>query len=96
MSTRLATVWTRTLLAALVAPESGFVPDIQSPAKAVGLMQLIPGTAQRYARKLAIASYAHAHLVRPETNVRLGTAYFADLMRELGDAHFRARKLHRR
>jgi soluble lytic murein transglycosylase len=75
------------VLAALVAQESGFVPDIRSPAKAVGLMQLVPGTAQRYARKLALPSYSPAHLVRPETNVRLGTAYFADLMREFGDIH---------
>jgi soluble lytic murein transglycosylase len=75
------------VLAALVAQESGFVPDIRSPAKAVGLMQLVPGTAQRYARKLALPSYSPAHLIRPETNVRLGTAYFADLMREFGDIH---------
>jgi soluble lytic murein transglycosylase len=75
------------VLAALIAQESGFVPDIRSPAKAVGLMQLVPGTAQRYARKLGLLSYSPAHLVRPETNIRLGTAYFADLMREFGELH---------
>jgi soluble lytic murein transglycosylase len=75
------------LLAALVAQESGFIPDIRSSAKATGLMQLMPATAQRYARKLAVSPYSPALLTRPETNVRLGTAYFADLVREFEDVH---------
>jgi soluble lytic murein transglycosylase len=72
------------LLAALIAQESAFIPDIRSPAKATGLMQLMPATAQRYARKLAIA-YSPAMVTRPDPNIRLGTAYFADLVREFGD-----------
>ncbi|MBI2833475.1 MAG: lytic transglycosylase domain-containing protein, partial [Acidobacteria bacterium] len=75
------------LLAALVAQESGFIPDIRSAAKATGLMQLMAATAERYARKLAVSPYSPALLTRPETNVRLGTAYFADLVREFGDVH---------
>jgi len=75
------------LLAALVAQESGFIPDIRSRAKATGLMQLMPATAQRYARKLALSPYSPAMLTRPGTNVRLGMAYFADLMQEFGEAH---------
>jgi soluble lytic murein transglycosylase len=75
------------LLAALIAQESGFIPDIRSPANATGLMQLMPGTAQRYARKLGLAPYSPALLTRPDANVRLGVAYFADLMQEFGKAH---------
>jgi soluble lytic murein transglycosylase len=75
------------LLAALVAQESGFIPDIRSPAKATGLMQLMPATAQRYALKLGLSPYSPTMLTRPETNVRLGIAYFADLMQEFGEAH---------
>jgi soluble lytic murein transglycosylase len=71
------------LLAALIAQESAFIPDIRSPAKATGLMQLMPATAQRYARKLAVA-YSPAMVMRLDPNVRLGTAYFADLVRVLG------------
>lgn len=74
------------LLAALIAQESAFIPDIRSPAKAAGLMQLMPATAQRYARKLALP-YSPAMVRRPETNIRLGTAYFADLVREFGNVH---------
>jgi soluble lytic murein transglycosylase len=76
------------LIAALVAQESGFVPDIRSSAKATGLMQLMPATAQRYARKVGVSSYSTAMLTRPDTNVRLGIAYFADLMQKFGEAHF--------
>ena len=42
------------LVAALVAQESTFVPDIRSPAKAVGLTQLMTPTARQYARTLGL------------------------------------------
>lgn len=74
------------ILAALVAQESSFIPDIRSSAQATGLMQLMPATGARYARRLQIPS-TRTLLTRPETNVRLGTAYFADLLREFGDVH---------
>lgn len=73
------------LLAALIAQESAFVPDIRSPARATGLMQLMPATADRYARRLALPR--PATLTDPALNIRLGTAYFADLIREFGDVH---------
>ena len=41
-------------VAALIAQESTFVPDIRSSAAAVGLMQLLPSTARQYARRLNI------------------------------------------
>jgi soluble lytic murein transglycosylase len=73
------------LLAALIAQESAFVPDIRSSARATGLMQLMPATADRYARRLALPR--PATLTDPALNIRLGTAYFADLVREFGDVH---------
>jgi soluble lytic murein transglycosylase len=73
-------------VAALVAQESTFVPDIQSPARAVGLMQLMPPTARAYARKLGM-SYSPRLLTNPEANIRMGTAYLADKVREFGDLH---------
>jgi soluble lytic murein transglycosylase len=74
------------LVAALVAQESTFVPDIRSSANAVGLMQLIPGTAKRYARALKMR-YSPKLLTNPEANVRMGTAYLADLIKEFGQPH---------
>jgi soluble lytic murein transglycosylase len=75
------------LMTALVAQESTFIPDIRSSANAIGLMQIIPSTGRRYARTLGIRRFSSSMLTRPETNVRLGTAYFSDLVRRFGDEH---------
>ena len=75
------------LMTALIAQESTFAPDVRSSANAVGLMQLIPGTGRRYARKLGIR-YSSRILTHPETNIRLGMRYFKDLMEQFGGAHF--------
>jgi soluble lytic murein transglycosylase len=75
------------LVAALVAQESTFVPDIQSPAKAVGLMQLAASTARQYAKKLNMR-YTASLRSNAEANVKIGTAYLADKISEFGDLHF--------
>ena len=75
------------LMTALVAQESTFTVDIRSSANAVGLMQLIPGTARRYAARLGIR-YSSGILTQAETNIRLGMRYFKDLMNRFGGAHF--------
>lgn len=72
------------LLTALVAQESTFQADVRSSANAIGLMQLLPATGQRYATRLGIRGFTPALLTDPETNVRLGTAYLADLLRRYG------------
>jgi soluble lytic murein transglycosylase len=74
------------LIAALMAQESTFVPGIRSHANAYGLLQLWPPTARRLARKMKIP-YSTRLLTDPEANVRMGTAYFADLVREFGGIH---------
>ena len=76
------------LVAALMAQESTFTAEIRSSANAYGLMQLIPGTGRRYARKLGIRRFSIASLTNPETNVRLGTKYFSDLVARFDGAHF--------
>jgi len=75
------------LITALVAQESTFTVDVRSSANAVGLMQLIPSTARRYAARLGIP-YSSGILTRAETNVRLGMRYFKDLLNRFGSAHF--------
>ncbi len=74
------------LVAALMAQESTFVPDIRSPAGAVGLMQLMPTTARRYARAFKLP-YSASLLQNPEASVRIGTAYLADKIKEFGSLH---------
>jgi soluble lytic murein transglycosylase len=73
------------LVAALVAQESTFQADIKSPANAWGLMQILPATGRRYAATLGIKPFSTFRLVDPEVNVRIGTTYFADLVKRFGD-----------
>jgi len=72
------------LVAALVAQESTFDPKIRSAADAWGLMQILPSTGRRYARTLKIRRFTTARLTDPETNVRIGTTYLAELVKRFG------------
>lgn len=74
-------------VAALVAQESTFVADVKSGANAYGLMQLLPSTARMYARRLGLR-YSTRLLTDPESNIRMGTAYLADKVKEFGGLHF--------
>jgi len=59
---------------------------VKSAANAYGLMQLLPSTARMYAKKLGLR-YSARLLTDPESNIRMGTAYLADKIREFGDLH---------
>ena len=67
------------LMAALIAQESTFDADIKSAANAWGLMQVVPATGRQYARTLGIRGFTTLRLTNPETNLRIGMAYFGDL-----------------
>ena len=64
----------------IIRQESSFDPATVSPAGALGLMQLLPGTAQQVARQIG------EHLPLPSltadttANLRLGTAYLRGLL----------------
>lgn len=66
------------LLFAIMRQESGFDPEVVSPAGAVGLMQLLPRTAQRIAEE--IQQTGDIRLEEPRTSLRLGAAYFRRLL----------------
>jgi soluble lytic murein transglycosylase len=76
------------LIAGLMAQESTFTADIRSAANAYGLMQLIPGTGRQVARQLGIRRFTTSMLTQPETNVRLGTKYFKDMVEQFGGVHY--------
>lgn len=76
------------LLLALMRQESLFDPAARSPADARGLMQLLPSTAARVAQ--ARGEAPPDDLTDPDTNVALGTAYLAALLRENGGDPLRA------
>lgn len=60
-------------VAAVIYAESRFDPNARSDAGAVGLMQLLPDTAQFIARKTGGRDFVVADLRDPEINVRYGT-----------------------
>lgn len=68
------------LLQALIATESGFNAQAVSPKGAVGLMQLIPPTAERYGVKTDKNSPVQKKLTDPQTNIRAGSSYLRDLI----------------
>jgi len=70
------------LVAAVVRVESNFRPLATSPRGARGLMQLLPDTARWVSSRLGEDHFFEDLLYDPETNVRLGTWYLADLLRE--------------
>jgi soluble lytic murein transglycosylase len=72
------------VVVALIAQESTFEKDVVSSAKAIGLMQIMPTTGRRWARRLGIRAYATRKLTVPEINIRIGTAYFEDLVKQFG------------
>src|ERR1019366_2343267 len=77
------------MIAALIAQESTFTADVKSSANAYGLMQLLPSTARPYAKALNLTKgFSIGLLTTAEANIRMGTAYFADLIKQFGGAYY--------
>jgi soluble lytic murein transglycosylase len=69
----------RGLLWAVMRQESGFRAAVRSPVGAVGLLQLMPTTAERVAEELG-EKLEPDSLTRAHANVRLGSAYLRKLI----------------
>ncbi len=74
------------LIHAVVHRESMFDADIESPAGALGLMQLMPRTAQVIARRIGIR-YNREALTDPRYNIKLGTAYLQELLNDYNGSY---------
>lgn len=74
------------LMLALIAVESGFNARAVSPKGALGLMQIMPASADRYALPAERARPAEERLLDPRTNLHTGARMLADLMRRWGRA----------
>jgi soluble lytic murein transglycosylase len=72
------------LTAGLIRQESAFQPEARSGANAMGLMQLLPKTAQLVAKQARVR-YSRNQLFDPDYNVHLGTIYFAGLRSGMGN-----------
>lgn len=67
------------LLKAVIAVESGYQSGAVSPRGALGLMQITPETASRYATPAEAA-----RLAEPRINIHTGARMLADLIRRFG------------
>jgi soluble lytic murein transglycosylase-like protein len=67
------------LMKAMMAAESGFNPVAVSPKGAIGLMQIMPATAERYGLVGDAHTSIQQKLTDPKTNVRLAARYLREL-----------------
>jgi soluble lytic murein transglycosylase len=68
------------LVYAVMRQESGFDPEAVSPARAVGLLQLLPETARAVASETPDPDDDGSRLTSPALNIALGTRYLKDLL----------------
>ena len=70
------------LVASVIMHESKFSENVHSPRGAIGLMQLMPETAEWIAGQLGETEFSLQMLHEPEMNIRYGTWYLALLEQE--------------
>ncbi len=68
------------LLRAVISAESGFDPQAVSPKGAIGLMQVMPATAQRWGLAGDARTPLEKKLTDTRTNLRIGTRYLRHLI----------------
>jgi soluble lytic murein transglycosylase-like protein len=73
------------LLSIMTLVESNGNPDATSSLGAVGLMQILPATAESIARKRGIANFHLDDLRDPAINIDFGAWYLADQIATFGD-----------
>jgi len=78
------------LVAAIIRQESAYDPEAASSANAKGLMQIIPRTGKRVAKKVSLKNFRTSRLYDPETNVMLGTTYLAGLLEKFDGNLYRS------
>lgn len=75
------------LVHAIIRQESMFDYDAQSPAGALGLMQVMPATGAEVARKLGVGHSTAMLLNNPNHNIQLGSAYLDRLLQKFGGSY---------
>jgi soluble lytic murein transglycosylase len=73
------------LLAGVIYAESEFDRKAHSSAGAIGLMQLLPATAEGIAKRTGGSAFVVDDLYDPELNVRYGAWYLRHLLDRYGD-----------
>jgi soluble lytic murein transglycosylase-like protein len=68
------------LLLAVIEVESSYKRRGRSPVGALGLMQIMPSTAEAFAETAGLRWRGPNSLMEPETNIEIGAAYLAYLL----------------
>lgn len=69
------------MIYAIIKAESNFKPNVKSKSNAIGLMQLLKGTAVEMSNSIDKEEITEESLYNPETNIKLGTSYYAYLLK---------------
>jgi soluble lytic murein transglycosylase len=77
----------RSLVYAIARQESAFQPRVVSTARAMGLMQVTPGTGRVIAKKFGVKFDAKRLLNDPVYNVQMGAAEIGDLVHDYDGNH---------
>jgi soluble lytic murein transglycosylase len=72
---------------AIIRQESQFDKDAESPAGALGLMQLMPATAREVAKKQGVTHNTAWLTSRPQHNILLGSAYLNELLKKFNGSY---------
>ena len=70
----------RAWIFAVMRAESAFIATAKSPAGALGLMQVMPATGRLTAGKIKLRKFSTKDLLRPGTNIAIGTAYLKEML----------------
>jgi len=69
------------MIYAIIKAESNFNPNVKSQSNAIGLMQLLEKTALERASAIDKQNITEEDLYDPEINIKLGTSYYAYLLK---------------
>ncbi len=69
------------VVSSVIRQESAFDPRARSPVDALGLMQLLPATAQKEAKLIGKKSFTTEDLYRPEVAIELGAHHLSRLIK---------------
>lgn len=71
------------LVFAVIKAESNFNSEVVSSSNAVGLMQLLENTAEEVVVNEIEEEFSKDMLFNPEENIKIGTKYFARIIRKI-------------
>ncbi len=72
------------LIYAIIRGESAFVTDARSPVGALGLMQVMPATANATARAIGLRLRSNAEITQVDKNIAIGSEYLRQVLRQFG------------